>query len=149
MKQIVLILSSAVTLSACTDIPYLGVPPWQRQPEAVTEPAGDGTLPAPDTVEVSELPDATEKPVPGPSGLLGTTVATLGDPAREGFWIETPLVAEPGKGRVRYPANGREVRVDLIPIAGAVTAGSRLSLGAMRLLDAPLTGLPEVEVYLD
>lgn len=148
MKQLALILPAVFALSACTDVPLFGTPPWQQQP-AATRPADAETLPPPDQVEVAELPDAADRPDPGASGLLGTTVASLGDSSRDGFWIETPLVSGPGKGRVRYPANGREVRVDLIPIAGPVTAGSRLSLGAMRLLDAPLAGLPEVEVYLN
>lgn len=106
-------------------------------------------MPAPEAVEVTPLEDTASAAQPATSGILGTTVASLGDPSRDGFWIETPLVSAPGRGRVRYPANGRVVKVDLIPIAGPVTAGSRLSLGAMRLLDAPVKGLPEVEVYLD
>ena len=148
MKQLALILPAVFALSACTDVTLFGTPPWQRQPDQAAT-TDEQALPGPAEVEVAELPDAADRPQPGASGLLGSTVASLGDPSREGFWIETPLVAAPGQGRVRYPANGREVRVDLIPIAGPVTAGSRLSLGAMRLLDAPLTGLPEVEVYLN
>ena len=149
MKKFVLILLPAFALSACTDVPLLGTPVWKRQPTqpAVVQPTEE-TLPAPEEIEIAALPDtATAQPASG--GLLGSTVASLGDSARDGFWIETPLISAPGRGRVRYPANGREVKVDLIPIEGPVTAGSRLSLGAMRLLDAPLSGLPKVEVYLD
>ncbi|CUH66958.1 hypothetical protein TG4357_02738 [Thalassovita gelatinovora] len=149
MKKLVLTLVPAFALSACTDVPLLGTPPWQRQakPPVVSQPTEE-TLPAPDEIEIASLPD-TGSAQPGSGGLLGMTVASLGDPARDGFWIETPLISAPGRGRVRYPANGREVKVELLPIEGPVTAGSRLSLGAMRLLDAPLSGLPKIEVYLD
>ena len=78
---------------------------------------------------------------------LGRTVASLGSPTEPGFWLKTPLVSAPAKGRVVYPETGKSVAVDLIPIDGPKTAGSRMSLPAMRLIDAPLTGLPEVQVY--
>ena len=76
--------------------------------------------------------------------FLGTTVASLGDPSRAGFWIETPLVTTRGTGRLVYPATGRSAEVELIPAAGG---GSRVSLAALRLLEAPLTELPVLEVY--
>ena len=88
---------------------------------------------------------AASAPVEGAS--LGLTLASLGDPAKPGIWLETPLVAKAGPGRVVYPGSGKSVLVDLIPINGPKTAGSRMSLAAMRLIDAPLTGLPEVEVF--
>jgi hypothetical protein len=78
---------------------------------------------------------------------LGTTIATLGNPALPGFWLQTPLVSENTPGRVVYPATGTSVSVDLIPTGGPETGGSRISLAAMRLLGAPLTGLPELIVY--
>lgn len=83
----------------------------------------------------------------GAGRSLGRTIASLGDPARPGLWIETPLVSAAGRGRVVYPTNGKAVELDLIPINGPRTAGSRMSLAALRVIDAPLTDLPEVEVY--
>lgn len=79
---------------------------------------------------------------------LGTTIASLGSPTEPGFWLKTPLVDAPGKGRVDFQNTGKSVEVDLIPIDGPKTAGSRMSLAALRLLDAPLAGLPEVQVFL-
>ena len=76
--------------------------------------------------------------------LLGETVATLGDAASPGFWIETPLVDAPGTGRIVYGANGNSVEVELRPIEGG---SSRVSLAALRLLEAPLTDLVTLEVY--
>lgn len=103
----------------------------------------------PDVADSPPVHDEDAGQTPKGKGLLGVTVASLGDPSRDGIWIETPLVSTPAKGRVTYVKSGRTVKVDLIPISGPVTAGSRLSLAAMRLLDAPLTGLPEVQVYRD
>ncbi|MGI9390263.1 MAG: hypothetical protein ACR2O1_09425 [Boseongicola sp.] len=76
--------------------------------------------------------------------LLGTTVASLGDPSKAGFWIETPLVNKRATGRLIYPVTGKSAEVELIPIEGG---GSRVSLAALRLLEAPLTDLPVLEVY--
>jgi len=80
---------------------------------------------------------------------LGQTVGSLGNPAEPGLWMKTPLVSKPTKGRVEYPAADKSVTVDLIPIDGPKTAGSRVSLAAMRLLGAPLTGLPDLIVYAE
>ncbi len=79
---------------------------------------------------------------------MGETVASLGDPTRPGFWLETPLVDSPATGRVVFPATGKSAQVDLIPIDGPPTAGSRISLSAMRLIEAPLTDLPTIQVFV-
>lgn len=92
---------------------------------------------------------AAAAPAPATAGPVGTTIASLGDPAKPGFWLETPLVKTATKGRVVYTGNGKSAQVDLIPIGGAASAGSRISLAAMRLLDAPLTGLPELQVFTE
>lgn len=138
----------------------------------VTPEEADAALPAPEEIETTVVPPVeravpaqartaeqfdvtTEKErqvaaaVPQATGetLLGTTVASLGDPSRAGFWLETPLVKEPGKGRVVFKVSGKSSAVDLIPLDGAPTAGSRISLAAMRLIEAPLTELPTIEVY--
>ena len=76
--------------------------------------------------------------------FLGEAVATLGDAAAPGFWVETPLVSETATGRLRYPKTGRSVEVELRPAGGGST---RVSLAAMRLLDAPLTELVTLEVF--
>ena len=78
---------------------------------------------------------------------LGTTIASLGAPGESGFWLKTPLADVPGKGRVEYPDKGTSVVVDLIPLADAPGAGSQISLAAMRVIGADLTGLPELRVY--
>lgn len=83
----------------------------------------------------------------GGEKLLGETVASLGDPTKPGFWLETPLVSKPTIGRVHFAGSGKSAQVDLIPIDGPPTAGSRISLAAMRLIDAPLTDLPTLQVF--
>lgn len=79
-------------------------------------------------------------------GKLGTTVASLGDATEAGFWIKTPLVTAPGKGRVVNPANGKSANVDLQPLSGG-GSGSQISLAAMQALGVALTDLPEIEVW--
>ncbi len=104
-----------------------------------------------DTVSAGEkqaAAEAAEKTAASGTGeALGQTVASLGDPAEPGLWIKTPLARAPGKGRVVYPENGKGVELDLIPLDGPASGGSRMSLAALRALDAPLTELPTVEVY--
>lgn len=78
---------------------------------------------------------------------LGTTSATLGNAATPGFWLETPLVSSRVKGHVKDPKTGKSLKVDLIPIEGPATAGSRLSLPAMRLLDVDLQSIVNLDVY--
>ena len=80
------------------------------------------------------------------SGPLGTTVASLGNPAEPGLWLKTPLVRKEQSGQVRYPETGKSTQVTLIPLDGPATAGSQLSLSAMQAIGAPLTGLPTIEV---
>lgn len=78
---------------------------------------------------------------------IGHTIASLGNPTVPGFWLETPLISEPAKGRVMNPATNKSVAVQLLPIAGPETAGSRVSLSAIRLLGAPLVGLVDLVVF--
>lgn len=94
----------------------------------------------------TSVASAPERPA-NANGSLGTTVASLGNPAEQGLWIKTPLVTAQGPGRVVYAKTGKSVSVTLIPLDGAATAGSQLSLNAMQSLGAPLSDLPTVEVF--
>ncbi|SLN33783.1 hypothetical protein TRL7639_01510 [Falsiruegeria litorea R37] len=75
------------------------------------------------------------------------TIAGLGDPTKGGIWMETPLVQVERTGRVVVRQTGASATVTLIPIPGDPTAGSFLSLEAMRKLLAPLEQLVELDVY--
>ena len=86
-------------------------------------------------------------PEPAGEQLLGITNISLGPPAQPGIWLETGLVTELSEGRVENPATGKSVNVELRPSGGPATAGSQISLAAIRLLDVPLTSLLDVEVY--
>ena len=109
----------------------------------------------PKTARTAEQFDTTTKeeraaaaaPVAATGGQLGSTIATLGDPTEPGFWVKTPLVKSPMAGKVTYKANGKSVQVDLIPLDGAADGGSQISLAAMRLIEAPLTDLAELDVF--
>ncbi|WP_281968117.1 hypothetical protein [Roseovarius nanhaiticus] len=112
---------------------------------AVRPPPGARTAEEFDTTSEA---DKVAAAAPATGGRdLGLTIASLGAPGEPGFWLKTPLVNAPGPGRVVYPANGKSVKVDLIPLDGAPGAGSRMSLAALRVLEAPLTGLPELRVF--
>lgn len=107
---------------------------------------GARTADALDTTTPEQRQAASAPPKSGARDL-GMTVASLGDPARAGFWLETPLVSAPAQGRIEF--EGQSAQVDLIPIDGPQSGGSRISLSAMRLIGAPLTGLPEVRVFVE
>ncbi len=112
----------------------------KARPEGIIPPT-DAALPA------NPAKDENAKPAAGPAGRLGVTIASLGDPSQPGLWIKTPLIATDAKGRVHYGKTGKSVDVDLIALPGDAGAGSRLSLSAFQALGAPITGLPEIDVF--
>jgi len=155
------ILGGCVALSGCGDMiasPQSapagseGTTRPQSRPAALT--TSDRRPPATArTAEAFDTSTAAEKEAAAAGGdeaaaarALGTTIVSLGDPARPGFWIETPQVSTAGPGRVVFPDTGRSAQVELLPVD---RSGSRLSLAAMRLLGLPLTGLTEVQVFVE
>jgi hypothetical protein len=160
MKNL-LFLSSCVMLAGCgfrgfapepVRVPEMAVeatrPVARPQGGVKAPPAGARTAAQFDTTTAADRAaalEAAKSPLTG--GALGRTVASLGDPVQPGLWLETPLVETVRMGRVVYLATGTAAVLELQPIAGPEGAGSRLSLAAMRLLEAPLTGLPELEVF--
>lgn len=115
-------------------------------PEAVPEVvqgAGGRTPDALDQTSAVELAAAAD--VSG-GNALGDTVASLGDPTQPGLWLRTPLVKSEMPGRVSVEG-GKSLAVTLIPIEGEASAGSQMSLGAMRGLGLGLTDLPTVQVF--
>ena len=110
----------------------------QRRP-----PASARTAEEFDTTTEEERVAAASPASEAQERSLGTTVVSLGDPARPGFWLETPLVSSVVTGRVVNPENGQSSQVELSPSE----SGSRMSLSAMRLIGVPLTGLAEVQVF--
>jgi hypothetical protein len=112
--------------------------PAMRPPAGRTAAALDTTTP--------EERAAAVAPASADGRLLGTTLASLGDPAAPGFWMATPLVTAVTQGQVRHAPSGASVRLELRPSGGAPGSGSQLSLAAFRALELPLTALPELEV---
>lgn len=93
---------------------------------------------------------AAARSVPSGAGAaLGETLASLGSPTEQGFWLRTGLVTRVQQGRVELADNGGAVRVELRPSGAAPDAGSQLSLAAFRALDAPLTQLVSLRVFAD
>ena len=91
-----------------------------------------------------DLLNAVAPPVSG-ERLLGSTIASLGNPTDPGIWLKTPQVTGVTNGRVEY--NGNSFILLLRPTGGALGSASRISLAAMRLIEAPLTGLLDLSVY--
>lgn len=134
------------------------VPRWaggNRPIEAVSQPIESAApvqeveTPIDDAAPLEEavVPEVGPPTTEVSTGTLGRTIASLGDAAQPGLWLKTPLVSAEQPGRVYYAQTNTTVDVTLIPIDGPDTAGSRLSLAAMQALGAPLTGLPEVDVF--
>lgn len=141
------------TVSACVrGVPEGAAPSAQPTPAI---PAPDQTPPPPPpaarTVEqfdttTTQQRVAAASPQTG-GARLGVTVASLGDPTEPGFWAKTPLVSKVTPGRLEYGATGKSVQVELRPSGGAAGSGSQVSLAALRVLEAPLTALPELVVH--
>ncbi len=98
-----------------------------------------------DTTSEEERAAAVVREEPAEDAALGMTIASLGPPAEPGIWLETPLVAELTPGRIAY--QDKTINIELRPSGGAPGSGSQISLAAMRLIEAPLTSLPELQVF--
>ena len=163
MRPILLVLP-LTCLAACVEVPTevsgarppvvdAALPTPEARPDLILDPTPPPPPPI-DAITVEALDTTTEEdraaalatPVSVPAGLLGTTTATLGPPSDPGIWLETPLVSEVTPGRVNYGANGRSANVELRPSGGEPGSGSQISLAAIRLLEAPLTGILELDV---
>jgi hypothetical protein len=130
--------NAATTTEITTDVPAAEAPP---------PPRGAVTVEQFDTTTAAERAEAAAAPPVSKEQRLGTTIASLGNPADPGFWAETGMVTAPVAGRLEYPATGKSVQVELRPSGGTPGSGTRVSLPAMRVLEAPLTGLPELVVF--
>ena len=167
MRHAILTSLAALTLTGCGDFAQrVGLAPKATPvaaPAATTAEAPAALAPEtaapppPPAAQTAEALDTTTPeqraaaaaPPAAPTSALGTTVVSLGSPTEPGLWLKTPLVDSERQGRVTNPANGKSSLVTLIPIDGPESAGSRMSLAAMRLIEVSLTDLTEVEGALE
>lgn len=147
-------------MGGCTNLVLPDWIPQEKQSAEIAPPSdfsGSATstrsgIPVADATQASELDQSTaaarQQASQTTSGArpLGSTIASLGDATEPGFWLKTPLVDAQTPGVLRSKATGMTAQVTLLPIEGPATAGSRVSLSAMRLLEVPLTELVELEV---
>lgn len=140
-----------LALSACGAVQN---PLSQAEPAAEPAPSApldakdgalDGASEGQEPSTVLQRQDDTPNATPA-SGLLGETVVALGDPVKPGFWLKTPLVTAEQSG-ILERAGGATVQVTLLPLGGAPTGGSQISLAAMRSLDIGLTELVTLKVF--
>ena len=147
MKNGVVLSASMLALMSCGAMDRLVPRPEAAETAAplgrMQAPAGAQTADTLDRTTEAERAAAIADPVAG-ARELGRTSVALGSPAEQGFWLKSPLVTAPGKGKV-VTAAGASVAVDLLPGSG----GAMLSLAAYRALGLALTDLPEVTVYAD
>jgi hypothetical protein len=179
MKYVLMMSVTAFALTGCTTVSGVadrfglgktapevtGEPGAPSDPFVKTEPEGTQTALAPataappppvtaqtietlDTTTPAQRAAASAAPAGG-STTLGKTIVSLGSPTEPGLWLKTPLVKTEAQGRVTNPRNGKSSLVTLIPLDGPATGGSRMSLPALRLIEASLTDLTEVEVALE
>lgn len=156
------ILITALALGGCAELGQLfeiddGRPGASPVEEAATATFDPTPAPPPpedaDTVEAFDTTSDDDRQAalatPAATGEidLGTSLATLGDPAEPGIWIETPLVAQLVMGRVEVVSTGNSATLELRPSGKEPGAGSEISLPAMRLLEIPLTAIEEVRLY--
>jgi hypothetical protein len=146
-----IVLAGLIGLAGCGGLAVQTPGPDTVRP--VARPGG-GTPPPEDATSVEDFDTTTQAQrveaataVSDGEHVVGTTIASLGNAAIPGFWLETPLVSEAVLGRVVFDATGKSAAVQLIPIEGPSTAGSRISLAAQRVLGAPLAGLIELRVF--
>ena len=154
MKRVFLI--PLLVLSACSTPSFDGLF-GPEVPEPLTTPA-ETLNPAPpppppqdartvddfDTTSAEDRAEAVAVSATAADQQLGTTLATLGSPTEPGIWLKTPLVTALQPGRVTY--QGQSINIELRPSGGEAGSGSQISLAAMRLLAAPLTGILELTV---
>lgn len=136
-------------LDPMTDQPA-DAPPADLAPETAAPPPPPAakTAEALDTTTAEQRAAATAAPAAA-GRSLGRTVVSLGSPTEPGLWLKTPLVKAEAQGRVTNPASGKSSLVTLLPLDASATAGSQMSLAAMRLIGLSLTDLTEVEVALE
>ncbi len=140
---------AGASLPSATDADVAAVPVDAALTAAPKPPATAKTQEALDTTTTAQRKEAAAPAAAAATAKsLGVTVVSLGSPTEPGFWLKTPLVKSETKGRVTNKENGKSSAVTLIPIDGPATGGSRMSLPAMRLIEASLTDLTEVEVTL-
>lgn len=151
MTRLLAPLFAVAFLSACGGLQN-GLQNPLGQAEPVPAAPSDATVTAPEEASepreestILQRQDDTPNATPA-SGLLGETVAALGDPIEPGFWLKTPLVTAEQPG-ILERAGGATVQVTLLPLGGPATGGSQISLSAMRALDIGLTELITLKVY--
>lgn len=144
-----------VGISGCSELNQLnialgGPDNLLAQPEAgVAGPLSQSAAATAETLDQTTEMERTAAAQPiRESRNLGQTTASLGSAAEPGFWLKTPLVSKETSGQVTNPITGKSVAVALLPIEGPATAGSRISLAAMRILEVNLTDLVVLDVSL-
>ena len=143
-------LFAAFVCASCTQFPPLNVTPTPalKTLDQIPPPACNNVVLTGAEFDTTSAEDKARATVVASffnPALLGTTIATLGSLADPGIWMKTSLVTAVVSGRIDYA--GKSLNLELRPSGGDTGSGSQISLPAMRLLEAPLTGFLELQVY--
>ncbi len=156
MRVGIFVLVVPVVLGACVTLPFKEETVFEGHDTGVSntvdfpieETPLDPAAAEPETPK-PEVTPPKRRPSAAPGQVLGVTVGSLGSPTETGLWIKTPLVQTLTQGRATVVATGKTVKLELRPIEGEITAGSRVSLEAMRALGLSLTALAELELKVE
>lgn len=114
----------------------------EEQARVAPSAAPTRTAAALDTVSDAEKAAARATAAAATSdGVLGEVTVALGDPSDAGLWVKSGLVSAATQGTVRT-GSGDAIAVQLRPLGS--DGGPQISLGALRALGLPLTGLHSV-----
>lgn len=144
-----LICGGVISLTGCVKPPVPqtdDMPKTQPAPQVIKNTGAPIKAAALDIATDTQRKEATDSVAESDLRLLGTAVATLGNPAETGFWVKTSLVSTQTQGRITFVETGESVNVTLIARDGD-GEGAEVSLSALRTLNAPLAGLIKIEIY--
>ncbi len=143
MKAVVILCLSAGVLAGCADLDLLSVGPEPEPAPASLVPVNTPTAdtPRPLARPSNLIPDVI--PETAQSGELGRSVVSLGNPADQSLWVETPLVSQVQNGRVIRTDTGAELAVQLRP---GPEGGARASLQTLLGLGLSPAALSELVI---
>src|SRR6056297_3298538 len=137
MKNWIVSVTLGISLAGCAQVEGLFGPDASG---ARTKPAANAS---PDAVAAERSDPLETSPVP----VSAARTAEGFDTSTESQRAEAVAAAQTTGGAADLGVTIASVVVDLIPLDASPGAGSQISLAAMRLIEADLTGLPELRVF--
>ena len=101
MKHIVNLMIVPAVIAGCAPVAQdVSTPPPEVSTDSPTPPPPSPSARTVEEFDTTSEEDRVAASEPAQGGrLLGSDIASLGNPTDPGFWIESTLVTEPGRGR--------------------------------------------------